>query len=246
VDRPSPDCRCCVGVLYVSNKVYLFQSLPDRKRNEKTATPEHILDSNVFIFLHGIVAQTNILSWFIVFNTVVCYVNYYWHWLHRLVVFKKTLRLPINRQQSVHYQNRRSTSVRSIEQAAVKRRVSAVPSPTQRQRERRSPLQKRSFHRRRQVLQQVCPALEKPARMQNLDRERNRSSDRNRRLADGGGLCQVSIACDGLTLCPTGSCPQGSTCLIGSCCGDPVCVPLSVTCPLVGSWTTGCRRQNGR
>jgi hypothetical protein len=49
-------------------------------------------------------------------------------------------------------------------------------------------------------------------------------------LAEGGTLCQTSISCEGLTPCPTGACPDGSVCLIGSCCGDPVCVPLSVAC----------------
>ena len=54
-------------------------------------------------------------------------------------------------------------------------------------------------------------------------------------LAEGGGLCQVSVYCDGLALCPDGECADGSFCLIGSCCGEPVCVPNSAICPAEGS-----------
>jgi hypothetical protein len=51
-------------------------------------------------------------------------------------------------------------------------------------------------------------------------------------VSDGGGFCVPgSTACDGLDLCPDGLCPPGSLCAIGTCCGDPVCIPESLQCP---------------
>jgi hypothetical protein len=49
----------------------------------------------------------------------------------------------------------------------------------------------------------------------------------------GGGFCVPgSTACAGLEACGRdGSCPSGSLCVVNSCCGDPVCVPVSLTCP---------------
>jgi hypothetical protein len=51
-------------------------------------------------------------------------------------------------------------------------------------------------------------------------------------VAEGGGLCVPgSTACAGLATCPAGACPEGSLCAIGTCCGEPVCVPISLQCP---------------
>jgi hypothetical protein len=47
----------------------------------------------------------------------------------------------------------------------------------------------------------------------------------------GGGFCVPGhTPCAGLTRCPSGDCPTGSLCVEGSCCGEPVCVPTTLTC----------------
>ena len=54
-------------------------------------------------------------------------------------------------------------------------------------------------------------------------------------ITEGGGLCVPgSTPCAGLTVCAnSGDCGSEALCLIGSCCGDPVCVPISLSaqCP---------------
>lgn len=53
-------------------------------------------------------------------------------------------------------------------------------------------------------------------------------------VAGGGGICVPgSTACESLQLCENLVCPPGSVCSVNSCCGDPVCIPLSSTaaCP---------------
>ena len=56
-------------------------------------------------------------------------------------------------------------------------------------------------------------------------------------IAEGGGLCVPgSTACAGLAICDSAPCPAGSLCAIGTCCGDSVCVPISLQCsPLTNS-----------
>jgi hypothetical protein len=51
--------------------------------------------------------------------------------------------------------------------------------------------------------------------------------------SEGGGLCvDGNTPCGGLTACPNGAgdCATGDTCIVGSCCGQPVCVPASRSC----------------
>jgi hypothetical protein len=54
-------------------------------------------------------------------------------------------------------------------------------------------------------------------------------------VADGGGLCVPgSTACDTLTSCASSTdCGPDALCVVGTCCGNPVCVPigLSEQCP---------------
>jgi hypothetical protein len=51
--------------------------------------------------------------------------------------------------------------------------------------------------------------------------------------SDGGGLCvDGNTPCGGLTACPNGAgdCAEGDICIVGSCCGQPVCVPQARFC----------------
>ena len=54
-------------------------------------------------------------------------------------------------------------------------------------------------------------------------------------VAGGGGICVPgSTSCGSLQPCDNNlGCPPGSVCSVDSCCGEPVCVPLSSTtqCP---------------
>ena len=49
----------------------------------------------------------------------------------------------------------------------------------------------------------------------------------------GGGFCVPgSTQCNTLVPCGRdGSCPAGSLCAVDTCCIDPVCIPVSLTCP---------------
>ena len=48
----------------------------------------------------------------------------------------------------------------------------------------------------------------------------------------GGGFCVPgSTSCGGLADCVNGTCPPGSLCSVDTCCGRPVCISLSLTCP---------------
>jgi hypothetical protein len=53
-------------------------------------------------------------------------------------------------------------------------------------------------------------------------------------LATGGGLCVPgSTSCDIVGPCgPNFECPEGSVCVVNTCCAGPVCAPLSLECEL--------------
>jgi hypothetical protein len=54
-------------------------------------------------------------------------------------------------------------------------------------------------------------------------------------LAEGGGVClEGATPCSGLADCTTSTDCNGGLCLVGSCCGRPVCVPSSAFCPDIG------------
>ena len=60
-------------------------------------------------------------------------------------------------------------------------------------------------------------------------------------VVGGGGLCiPGSTPCESLSPCENLGCPPGSVCSADSCCGDPVCVPLSLAaqCPPISALQT--------
>jgi hypothetical protein len=46
------------------------------------------------------------------------------------------------------------------------------------------------------------------------------------------GICETNQSCADLAACPNGQsdCPAGTVCIVGSCCGAPVCIVLTNQC----------------
>jgi hypothetical protein len=62
----------------------------------------------------------------------------------------------------------------------------------------------------------------------------------------GGGLCiPGSTLCAGLDRCADGSCPADQLCAVDTCCGDPVCVPIALSCEAGAGAGAGARASSG-
>jgi hypothetical protein len=42
---------------------------------------------------------------------------------------------------------------------------------------------------------------------------------------DGGLFCVPALNCSSVESCPDGNCPEGTTCIVDTCCDDPLCLP---------------------
>jgi hypothetical protein len=66
-------------------------------------------------------------------------------------------------------------------------------------------------------------------------------------IVDGGGICVPGeTPCADLTPCPNGAadCDADEVCIEQSCCGEQVCVPVSLTCPPLTSASTDLVRRS--
>jgi hypothetical protein len=62
--------------------------------------------------------------------------------------------------------------------------------------------------------------------------------------SEGQGVCAQGVLCAGLTLCPSGQsdCAANETCIVESCCVDPVCIPNSALCAVGGEGASPAQR----
>jgi hypothetical protein len=63
----------------------------------------------------------------------------------------------------------------------------------------------------------------------------------------GGGFCVPGSTSCGVTgVCgPAGECPPGNICVIETCCGEPVCVPLDLECESTGAGAGAAHAASG-
>jgi hypothetical protein len=65
-------------------------------------------------------------------------------------------------------------------------------------------------------------------------------------ICPGGGLCVPgSTLCSSLLPCDNCDCPDGQLCAVDTCCGIPVCIPISLECEADGAGTGAARTSSG-